>query len=89
MDLRVLPAARLADALLPGLLPRPVAIGMRLDAGAVEAEADDLLADRFLLPMGPPAARERRFWTSGGTGRGPRTNCRTASARPAACGRSP
>ena len=41
---------------------------MRLDAGAVEAEADDLLADRFLLPMGPPAARERRFWNSGGTG---------------------
>ena len=50
VDLRVPSAARLADALRPVRLPRPGAVGMPLGAGAVEAEADRVLADRLLLP---------------------------------------
>ena len=50
VDLRVPSSARLADALRPVRLPRPGAVGMHLDAGAVEAEALRVLADRLLLP---------------------------------------
>ena len=49
MDLRVPSAARLADALRPAHLSRPGAVGMHLGAGAVEAEAVRILADRLLL----------------------------------------
>ena len=50
VDLRVPAAARFADALRPVRLPRPGTVGMYLDAGAVEAEADGVLSDRLLLP---------------------------------------
>ena len=52
MDLCVPSAARPADALRPVLLFAPGAVGMHLDAGAVEAEALRVLADRFLIPKG-------------------------------------
>ena len=50
MDLRVPSAARLADALRPVRLPRPGAVGMHLDAGAVEAEAVRVPAGRMQFP---------------------------------------
>ena len=50
MDLRVPASARFADALRPVRLPRPGAVRMHLGAGAVEAKALRVLADRLLLP---------------------------------------
>ena len=47
VDLRVPSAARLPDALRPVRLPRSGAVGMHLDAGAVEAEADRVPAGRM------------------------------------------
>ena len=49
VDLRVPSAARFADALRPVLLPRPDAVGIHLDAGAVVAEAVRVIADCLLL----------------------------------------
>ena len=49
-DLRVPAAARFADALRPVRLPRPGAVRMHLDAGAVEVEAVRAPTDRLLLP---------------------------------------
>ena len=48
-DLRVPSSARLADALRPVRLPRSGAVGMHLDAGAVEAEAVRVPAGRMQL----------------------------------------
>ena len=50
VDLRVPSAARFADALWPARLPRPGAVGMHLDAGAIKAEVDHRLTVHFLLP---------------------------------------
>ena len=47
VDLGVPSAARLPDALRPVRLPRPGAVGMHLDAGAVEAEAVRVPAGRM------------------------------------------
>ena len=49
-DLPVPASARFADALRPVRLPRPGAVRMHLGAGAVEAEALRVLADRLLPP---------------------------------------
>ena len=49
-DLHVPSAARFADALRPVRLSRPGAVGMHLDAGAVEAEAVRVPAGRMQFP---------------------------------------
>ena len=50
VDLRGPASARLADALRPVRLPRSGAVGMHLDAGAVEAEAVRVPAGRMQFP---------------------------------------
>ena len=50
MDLRVPPAARFSDALRPVFLS-PGAVGMLLDAGAVEAQHLDAPVDQMQVPQ--------------------------------------